>query len=251
MAVSAFVAMAIPLSAGKPLPNRWATTELGYTGSHELAGYTAVGLALWSSSSGIRPYAGGEQIRVVYGPLIGPVYHQDQAAQANLTFDGSGNIVGCEVRVVIAEFLALNEFGRQNVITHELGHCLGLDHSDVPSVMMNPRFYSFSSDDAETVRGIYPPPGGVSQAQVSAPAPAPAAAQVGVSNRVAVPAPLASDVGVVPVAAAAAVATPPPGQADSATYFATSASDPRPYAGALEPGWNFVVWTGDESEPSA
>jgi hypothetical protein len=237
--LAALIAAAIPLSAGRELPHRWTTTQLGYSADAGLEAYTATGMALWSSASAIEAVAGGSDIRVVFGPLVGPVYHAHQAAQANLAFDAAGNITGCEVRVVEAEFRSLNEFGRQNVITHELGHCLGLDHSDVPGVMMNPRFYGLSSDDAETIRAKYPP------APQSAPAGAASAVEVPVAAATAESKPQ----GAPPPAggAAAPPASRPPAQTSAPGGITL---EPRPYAGSLASGWNYIAWAGPEADPA-
>lgn len=233
MGAIAFMTASMPGEAGKTLGSTWETMDIGYYADPQLAEYTDTGMAQWASSSAIRPFAGGSQIKVVFGPLLPPITHPGQSAQANLSYY-SGRISGCEVRVQPDLFLALNTFGRQNVITHELGHCFGLDHSDKEGVMMNPRFYGFSNDDAATIAQLYPPPvvaPAVQQPTTEAPAqaPAPAAAQAAANVE-------AEPLGPPIVLSAAIVA---------------AAASPRNFNGQLETGWNYVRWSGLESHPSA
>jgi hypothetical protein len=279
MAVIAFASAYFTAEAGRPLIAHWGTTEIGYSADADLSPYVDGALAQWAAPSALRFTRGGSQIRVVIGDLVPPITHYNQAAQANVSFYGK-DISYCEIRVEREGFFAMNEFGRQNVITHELGHCLGLDHSDIPGVMMNPRFYSFSDDDARTVASIYPPKAGQAApsptpapptptAAVPAPSPAPAqqAAPATVVAQAAPPVVSRMVVRTEPAAAAetpeAAVAAEPTAavpapsvSAGGASGFASGASEdpsgirPQPYAGELESGWSYVVWTGPAASPA-
>ncbi|MGD9932862.1 MAG: matrixin family metalloprotease [Dehalococcoidia bacterium] len=259
MGAASFVTVATQGNAWRPLPAHWATTEVGYLADPELAGYVSAGMAQWASASGLRPYAGGGDIQVTFAPLLPPIVHGHQSAQANVSFYGD-SISYCEVRVDREKWLELNEFGRQNVLTHELGHCLGLDHSDSPGIMKNPTFYSFSGDDAAGIAALYP------RQVVAAPTPEPA------TPVVTAPAASATAVAVPPVQAASTVAAvrsgPPPAaptaesrpQTVVTTAPAAAAAppqaaasqppSPRPFAGQLDSGWSFVVWTGEETGPA-
>ncbi len=251
MGAASFLAVATQGSAWRPLPARWSTTEIGYLSDPDLAGYVAAGMQQWASASSLHPYAGGGDIQVVFGPLVPPILHGHQSAQANVSFYGDA-ISFCEVRVDREKWLALNEFGRQNVLTHELGHCLGLDHSDQPGVMMNPTFYGFSSDDAAGIAALYP------RTTLATPTPAPPAPTVVPVPTTAVDQPPlvfqpvhAPAVPTVAAGAARAQAVstsvplvPPPAAAARPPV-------PRPFAGELAAGWSFVVWTGDAAGPTA
>lgn len=165
--------------AYRPLDNTWQKLEIGYSADPAVAGYTANGMAQWAGASALSLYAGGGDIRVVVGELKPPIYYPNQTAQANLV-QGGGQITYCEVRLDPVHFMALNEAGRQNTVTHEIGHCLGLDHSQQPSVMMNPLFYGFGADDMAGIAALYPAPAPAATeppAPVATEPPAPAATQ--------------------------------------------------------------------------
>ncbi|MCA9831787.1 MAG: matrixin family metalloprotease [Dehalococcoidia bacterium] len=251
MGAASFLAVATQGGAWQPLPARWSTSEIGYLSDPDLAGYVSAGMQQWASASGLHPYPGGGDIQVVFGPLAPPILHGHQSAQANVSFYGDA-ISFCEVRVDREKWFALNEFGRQNVLTHELGHCLGLNHSDQPGVMMNPTFYGFSSDDAAGIAALYP--------RTSLPTPAPippTPTVVPVTTTVVDQPPLVFQPGPAPViptvaagaARAQAVSTsvalaPPPAAA-------AQPPAPRPFAGELAAGWSYVVWTGNAVDSAA
>jgi hypothetical protein len=109
---------------------------------------TAIGMAQWESVSGAR----FGPVTVHVAPLLAPIYYSEQAAQTWVGQDG------CEVRLDPAYWPALSPQGRQNVVTHELGHCLGLDHSIEPGVMQNPLFFDFSPADGALARARWPLP---------------------------------------------------------------------------------------------
>jgi hypothetical protein len=111
-------------------------------------------MRLWGRSSTLRLAPGGDDITIVVAPLLPPVYYDGQPAQANVQQSG-GVITACEVRIDPGHFFALTEAIRQSVLTHELGHCLGLDHSKSPSIMQSPYLYGFSDDDIAALQALY------------------------------------------------------------------------------------------------
>lgn len=133
---------------------KWAALDPAYTADASVAGYTEEGMRQWSAVSGLSPRPGGSDIRVVVGTLLPPVTYFGQPAQANVKFS-RGQINSCEVRLDPVHFFALPEQARQNTVTHEIGHCIGLNHSELPGLMKNPLFYDFSDDDAAGAVSLY------------------------------------------------------------------------------------------------
>jgi hypothetical protein len=246
-----FLVMVVPTSASRPFPFRWGKTELAYSTDAAVAGYVANGVAAWTSSSGLTIAPGGSDIVVVVAPLRPPIIHSHQAAQANVAFYGQ-HIASCEIRVDAHAFFALNDFGRQNVITHELGHCLGMDHSDQPSVMLDPLFYSFSRDDAAGIASVYPPRSSSPQVQAppAAALPEPAVPQPPVVDQDV----LAFAAGTGPAPRALSVTGTSPAMplvVVPAAAMAAAAAQARAFAGPLSDGWTLITWTGPRGSPAA
>lgn len=164
LAVGLLCAAGLVLATG-PVPGRadaytlhgfrWNRPVVGYSvGDARLQPYADNALRLWSEPSMLRAEPGGSDIRIVVGALRAPILYERQPAQANVQHAG-GWITSCEVRIDPSSFFNLEEWARQAVLTHELGHCLGLDHSRVPSIMQSPYLYAFSADDAAAIRTLY------------------------------------------------------------------------------------------------
>lgn len=132
---------------------RWQTEVVGYEADVSLQPYAEASAATWQSVSGLR-FRAGTEIRVVVAPLLPPIDHPGQAAQANVAQTG-GVLKSCEIRVDPVEFFRLPEAARLAVLAHEFGHCIGVNHSTKPGIMKNPMLYSFSEDDAEGARALY------------------------------------------------------------------------------------------------
>lgn len=239
-----FSVAVLPGLAARSLGPRWERPAVSFSAEPTVQPYVDAGVALWRGASALQLVAGGTDIVVRSGPLVPPVHYAGQPAQANLSLAGNA-IAHCEVRVEPGAFAQLSEAGRRNVVAHELGHCLGLDHSDQPSIMKNPLLYGFSADDAAGLTALYgPAPASIRAAASSSPT-APAASEV-----VQPPAPRsaapqdAPATAVAPTVAATPTATPsqPEPPAREPAHMAT-------YAGSLAPGWNQVVWAGPPSSP--
>ncbi len=233
------ITAAMPTDAARPLGWKWEKTSLGFSADSRAAGYTANAMALWTGSSGLTAWQGGTDIEIIVAPLRQPIDHAEQSAQANVSWSGR-TPVHCEVRLDPNAFFALNEMGRQNVVTHEIGHCLGLDHSDKAGVMMNPLFYGFSADDAAGIASLYPRAAS-STVAASTPATAaptqPALPTAAPSSPASVNPSLPQGIG---SSAQRAVAAPPVPAVPPA---------PRDYGGGLPPGWTYVAWDGPASSP--
>lgn len=162
-ALSLIVLLAVSRGLAKPAAAyefhgfRWPAGAISVsTDDPRLESYLTSGIAAWTDRTGLTVY-GGDGIVVVVGELKPPVHYSGQPAQANVTAH-DGLIERCEVRVSPTHFFVLAEVARRAVITHELGHCLGIDHSESPGIMKNPFLYSFTDDDRAAARALYPPP---------------------------------------------------------------------------------------------
>jgi len=134
---------------------RWNRSVVGYSvDDARIQPYADNAMRLWSEPSMLRAEPGGSDIRIVVGALLAPILYERQPAQANVQHS-DGWITACEVRLDPSSFFDLEEWARQAVLTHELGHCLGLDHSRLPSIMQSPYLYAFSDDDAAAMRSLY------------------------------------------------------------------------------------------------
>jgi hypothetical protein len=136
---------------------RWSASVIGYsTTDVRVETYVTRSISLWQSAGRLSFAAGDSGIQVVVGPLLSPIDYPNQPAQANVSRSGPW-ITGCEVRLDPLHFFALSETARQGVVTHELGHCLGLAHSGEPGIMKSPYLYDFGDDDVRAVQALYPP----------------------------------------------------------------------------------------------
>ncbi|MCC6382990.1 MAG: matrixin family metalloprotease [Dehalococcoidia bacterium] len=172
-------------SAYRLLGTRWDHLALGYRADSAVGAYADAAFAQWAEASPLQGSAGGHDVEITVKPLLPPVFYAGQPAQANLSQDGT-RITHCEVRLDPVAFFQLSEAGRQNTVTHEIGHCLGLNHSDQPGIMMNPLLYNFSADDAAAVAAVYGP----REAHVVAPMPTPPSVVAADSRPMVAPVPL-------------------------------------------------------------
>lgn len=68
-----------------------------------------------------------------------------------------GFVDWCEV-LLGSRFFGLAAAGQVRVLAHELGHCVGVYHSNDAGVMMFPLIHEFSADDAAAIAWLYPYP---------------------------------------------------------------------------------------------
>jgi hypothetical protein len=134
---------------------KWKGPVVGYSVDDvRVEPYADEAMRLWSEPSMLRTVPGGSEIRIVVGTLSAPTLYEGQPAQANVQHSGEW-ITSCEVRLDPVYFFNLDGGTRQAVLTHELGHCMGLNHSKEPSIMQSPYLYAFSADDAAAMRSLY------------------------------------------------------------------------------------------------
>ncbi len=146
------------------------------------------GLAAWGGACGLPPLSSAgldERARLDDADGLGSVVWIDSAANWNARFGatelartlvafrvGSGAIIDTDIAVNLgghafaaAETCApdLDRYDLASVLTHELGHALGLDHSDVPEATMFPKtvegrcdLRSLAADDLAGLCHLYP-----------------------------------------------------------------------------------------------
>ena len=239
--------------AFKLIGGKWDKHTLAWSADGSVSGYVANGMAAWSSVADIKGAAGGHDIDVIVAPMLPPVYYDTQPAQANVTQSG-GIISHCEIRLHPVHFFALPPAAQQATVTHELGHCIGLDHSDTPSIMMNPSFYGFAADDAQGAIYLYGPKG------ASAPPPAPptSLAQAAPETPQPQPTPVPPTPTPVPPAPTETPVKPAPTTAVPVPSVNVPAPPVPPVSSGIAArrdvapdGWRTVFWGVEEADPAA
>ena len=125
-------------------------------------GQIAEGVWTWNSA--------GAGIRAVYGGLttLPPSKHLGYLDGVNVigwggTSLGSANYSGAECDIILgATPYDWTYYSAARIIAHEVGHCLGLGHSDVPGSLMwgsvgAETSTALSEDDVAGLRNAYPP----------------------------------------------------------------------------------------------
>jgi hypothetical protein len=140
------------------------------THSGELDAYLAAAVVEWGAYSAVTDCGPGADLTVSYAAdgLIQGAYgmaHPLQADGWQAALWPSTPIHSCVINIYRDGFMASSEADRQRLITHEVGHCFGLAHSDVPGALMDARAATgvphpaFSCDDAAAIAALYPRPG--------------------------------------------------------------------------------------------
>jgi hypothetical protein len=130
----------------------------------------------------LRPTNCAESSYDAKGPNVNSIYFTDQGwsgpqtpenldhvlARAKINFESSGEIVDGDIAINSArkEFTVTDTKVREDlvsILTHEVGHFLGIGHSDVPEAVMYWQYGTGSirrrldKDDIEAICTIYPP----------------------------------------------------------------------------------------------
>ena len=142
--LAAFVVAFLPSTAASYnlYPVRWAdncfTHDPGLTES----------LAELGQYADIDDCGNGAEITLAYDANL------KSTGRALLTADANGTMIRCEI--------TLHTSADSRTKLHELGHCLGLDHSDDEQALMY-RFYrpDLTADDISGLLELYGPPRGV------------------------------------------------------------------------------------------
>lgn len=87
---------------------------------------------------------------------------RQEPAYANVTAHASAPILDgvlpCDIWFY-AKWFALTPDQQQGVVTHEVGHCLGLDHVSYPSIMRDGTFWTVPQPaDYAALRALHPLP---------------------------------------------------------------------------------------------
>ena len=107
-----------------------------------LATLVAIALALWGFLLPVN-------IEVI--PGTDPSFH------GLATADRWTNPSKCTIRIYPAFYDLLTPFQQQGVVTHEVGHCLGLDHVDYDSIMKDPPRWTVPQPaDLTALRALHP-----------------------------------------------------------------------------------------------
>lgn len=125
------------------------TSSLTHSGEPELQPYVSQALSLWGQSSSIQDAGPGPDIYITYGQIPG-----SSSAYPELV---SGVIRSCRIEVNPEYKSGLDPEGLLNVLTHELGHCLGLVHPGFHPSIMESTADGFSPYDSLTIGLLYPP----------------------------------------------------------------------------------------------
>lgn len=132
---------------------RWLTAP-AYTTDPGLETETATAISHWSAVSGFHSIPGGLDIEVRLEMPPDP----EAGGWARIwgTPDRSA-ITHCIISVNPIRWAADYPGDRQTILDHEMGHCFGLNHSDVYASIMG-LGYTWSIDDTAGARYLYGPP---------------------------------------------------------------------------------------------
>lgn len=124
-------------------PVRWPDSCFTHDGTPEVV----VSLAAWGQYGNVDDCGTGTEIEVVIDPAL------SSSGLALLTADQYGVAFHCLIS------LHPDWAHVQATVNHEVGHCLGLGHSEDETAVMYQYFRpNFTQDDIDGIRAIYGPP---------------------------------------------------------------------------------------------
>lgn len=132
---------------------KWQALPATYVTDPGMEEETAAAISRWSAVSGFRAVPGGEgsQIEV---RLAFPDDHEYGGVA--LIWAADGAFTHCRINVNPDRWAADYPGDRMTILTHEMGHCMGIGHSDVPgSIMSTANGSTLTADDVAAARALY------------------------------------------------------------------------------------------------
>jgi len=174
----------------------WGTNQVVYYVNPQNL-YVSDSLAIWAVQTAAAAWhdQSGANIQLVYGGTTSgssltlnnknEVFFRNDStsyvAETYWWYDGSGHLVDADIVMheaytYFAGSGCSNGVYIEDVAVHEFGHALGLDHSGVPNVTMEPAMLSYcdtsqmslEADDISGIRSLYPPTASSSSGQAPA-----------------------------------------------------------------------------------
>ena len=161
LAMVAYMPSANPAKAYVREPWEWKKTSLGYSTPPSLKVAAQEATAQWMAVSNLRFYEGGPDIEFLEAePTPGALADAPPTLLCHTAACVAPyTIVHCKIRVG-ARFFAETPGQQEKLLEHELGHCLGLGHSDNASIMsvLPKGGLTWSDDDVSGIQSIYGAP---------------------------------------------------------------------------------------------
>jgi hypothetical protein len=174
----------------------WGTNQVVYYVNPQNL-YVSESLAIWAVQTAAAAWhdQSGANIQLVYGGTTSgssltlnnknEVFFRNDStsyvAETYWWYDGTGHLVDADIvmheaYVYFAGSGCSNGVYIEDVVVHEFGHALGLGHSEVPDVTMEPAMSSYcdtsqmtlEADDISGIRSLYPPTASSSSGQAPA-----------------------------------------------------------------------------------
>ena len=134
------------------------------THSGPLDSYIAEALREWGQYSAITDGGAGDDILIqMDGPMIEGSCGETFPKWRNGFGEHDGIAQRADISISSACWASEDEVTRQRLVSHEVGHALGMAHSTVLGSLMEPRQSTgephgpFSCDDAAGIAALYPP----------------------------------------------------------------------------------------------
>ena len=138
---------------------KWEKNDLGITSDiPELDQFANEALGKWAEVSGVRQIEGEDMTVSLIDEKPGD-WASNFIAGARIKYVGNV-IVGCEIEILREVYNNRLLKDRKKLLLHEIGHCLGIDHSEKYSVVNHLAIQAekLTEDDIEAIQALYGPP---------------------------------------------------------------------------------------------